>query len=304
MKRMIVLALLVVGGGLSIAGASSQQAAPPSIDVEKLRDNLFVLKGGGGNTAVFVTSNGVVVVDTKIPGWGQPLIAKIKELTPKPVTTIINTHTHGDHVAGNVDFPASVEIVAHENTKANMEAMREVAGAPQSAAWTGIFKESKGRGLPTRTYKDKLTLGRGADQVDLYYFGPGHTDGDAWVLFPVHRIAHAGDIFSGKNLPLIDSNNGGTGVQIGETLAKAAAGLGQVEGIITGHSTVMSLDDLKSYAAFNREFLETVRAAKQAGRSVDEIVNSWTMPAKYAGYTAPQPARLRSNVEAVYRELK
>jgi cyclase len=304
MRRVIVLGVLVAVGSVSIAVLASQQPAPPSIDVEKLRDNLFVLKGGGGNTAVFVTAAGVVVVDTKIPGWGQPLIAKIKELTPKPVTTIINTHTHGDHVAGNVDFPASVEIVAHENTKANMEAMREVTGAPNSRAWTGIFKESQGRGLPTRTYKDRLTLGRGADQVDLRYFGPGHTNGDTWVLFPAHRIVHAGDIFSGKNLPLLDTNNGGTGVGIGETLAKAAAGLGAVEGIITGHSTVMTLDDLKAYAAFNREFLEAARAAKQAGRSVDEFVSGWKMPAKYAGYTEPQPARLKANAEAIYNELK
>ena len=304
MKRLIVLGLLLLGGGLSIGIAASQQPAPPSIEVEKLRDNLFVLKGGGGNTAVFVTATGVVVVDTKIPGWGQPLIAKIKELTPKPVTTIINTHTHGDHVAGNVDFPAPVEIVAHENTKANMEAMREVTGAPNSAAWTGIFKESKGRGLPTRSYKDRLTIGRGADQVDLRYFGRGHTDGDTWVLFAAHRIVHAGDIFSGRNLPLLDTNNGGTGVEIGRTLSKAAAGLGKVDGIITGHSTVMTLDDLRTYAALNREFLEAVRAAKQAGRSVDEFVSSWTIPAKYTGYAAPPPARLKANAEAIYKELK
>jgi cyclase len=304
MKRLIVLAVLLTGGALSIAVAASQQAAPPSITVEKLRDNLFVLKGGGGNTAVFVTDAGVVVVDTKIPGWGQPLIAKIKELTPKPVTTIINTHTHGDHVAGNVDFPTSVEIVAHENTKANMEAMREVPGAPNSLAWTGIFKESNGRGLPTRAYKDRLTIGRGADQVDLRYFGRGHTNGDTWVLFTRHRIVHAGDIFSGKNLPLIDTNNGGTALEIGDTLAKASEGLGSVDAIITGHSTTMTLDDLKTYAAFNREFLAMVREAKKAGRSVDEIVNSWKMPDKYVGYTAPQPARLRANVDAIYREVK
>lgn len=303
MKRRIVLGLLLAAGGVSIGVAAWQQPAPPSIEVEKLRDNLFVLKGGGGNTAVFVTATGVVVVDTKIPGWGQPLIAKIRELTPKPVTTIVNTHTHGDHVAGNVDFPPAVEIVVHENTKVNMEAMREVAGAPQSKAWTNIFKESNGRGLPTRTYKDRLTLGSGADRVDLRYFGRGHTNGDTWVLFVAHRIVHAGDIFSGKNLPLLDANNGGTGVEIGETLAKAAAGLGDVQGIITGHSTVMTLDDLKTYAAFNREFREAVRAAKQAGRSVDEFVSGWTMPAKYAGYTAPAPARLRSNVEVLYKEL-
>jgi cyclase len=304
MKRLIVLSLLFISGGISIAIAASQQPATPTIEVEKLRDNLFVLRGGGGNTAVFITDAGVVVVDTKIPGWGPPLLAKIKELTPRPVTTIINTHTHGDHVAGNVDFPQPVEIIAHENTKANMEAMREVTGAPNSAAWTGIFKESKGRGLPTRSYKDRLTIGRGADRVDLRYFGRGHTDGDTWVLFAAHRIVHAGDIFAGKQLPLLDMNNGGTGIEIAETLSKAAAGLGNVDGIITGHSTVMTHDDLKTYAAFNREFLESVRGAKQAGRSVDEFVSSWTMPAKYTGYAAPQPARLRANVEAIYKELK
>jgi glyoxylase-like metal-dependent hydrolase (beta-lactamase superfamily II) len=185
-----------------------------------------------------------------------------------------------------------------------MEAMREVTGAPNSRAWTGIFKESGGRGLPTRTYKDRLSLGSGADQVDLRYFGRGHTDGDTWVLFPAHRIVHAGDIFSGRNLPLIDSNNGGTGVEIGETLARAAAGLGQVDGIITGHSTVMTLDDLKRYAAFNREFLEAVRAAKTAGRSVDDFVSTWKMPETYTGYAEPQPSRIRANTEAIYSELK
>ena len=66
-------------------------------------------------------------------------------------------------------------------------------------------------------------VGTGADQVDLYYFGRGHTNGDAWVVFPALRFVHAGDIFSGKNLPLLDTNNGGSGVEIGDSLAKAHA---------------------------------------------------------------------------------
>ena len=87
--------------------------------------------GGGGNTAVFVTANGVTVVDTKNPGWGQPILDKIKELTPKPVTTLINTHTHGDHVSGNVEFPATVDVVVQENTKANMEKMDDLQAEQQ-----------------------------------------------------------------------------------------------------------------------------------------------------------------------------
>src|SRR4029450_7144701 len=118
----------VVSATLPLALRPAQQGgAPPApmvVEVDKLKDNLFVLRGGGGNTAVFVQANGVTVVDTKNPGWGQPILRKRKELTPKPVTTIINTHTHGDHVSGNVAFPASVEVVVHEHTAAKMQDRR------------------------------------------------------------------------------------------------------------------------------------------------------------------------------------
>src|ERR1700750_2056660 len=126
MRRAVALGVLLSVGALSVAVAAYQQGQPQGpkvVEVEKLKDNLYMLKGGGGNTAVFVGSNGVVVVDTKLPGWGQPILDKIKELTPKPVTTIINTHTHGDHVSGNVEFPATVDVVVQENTKTNMGKM-------------------------------------------------------------------------------------------------------------------------------------------------------------------------------------
>src|SRR3989442_7433873 len=200
MKRALVLGVLIAVGGLSLAAYQPpQQQGPPVVTVEKVKDNLWVLRGdgGGGNTAVFAPANGVVVVDAKNPGWRKPILDKIKELTPKPVTTLINTHTHGDHVSGNVEFPATVDIIVQENTKANMEKMP-------------IFKEHNGVGMAKRTFKDKMTIGKGADQIDLYYFGPGHTNGDAWVVFPSLRTMHAGDIFAGKNLPLVDADNGGS----------------------------------------------------------------------------------------------
>ncbi len=109
MTRPCTLAILLAAG--TLAAVAAQQAQPKVVDVEKLADNLYILKGGGGNTAVFVTAAGVTVVDTKIPGWGQPIIEKAKELTSKPITTIINTHTPYDHVSGNVEFPATVDVV-------------------------------------------------------------------------------------------------------------------------------------------------------------------------------------------------
>jgi cyclase len=293
MKRITVLTTLLAVGALSLAVAASQQpaagaaaqAAAKVVEVEKLRDNLFVLTGGGGNTAVFVGASGVVVVDTKNPGWGQPILDRIKELTPKPITTIINTHTHGDHVSGNVEFPATVEVIVHENTAANMQEMRASTQTAPNGQPPNIFKANNGRGMPKKTFKDRMTIGTGSDRIDLYYFGRGHTNGDAWVVFPALRAMHAGDIFSGKNIPGLDA-------------------VKNIDTIITGHSKTMTVAELREYAQFNRDFANDVRAAKAAGKSADEVAKAWTIPAKYAGYATPTPVRLLQNVQVVFDELK
>src|SRR5205807_1367070 len=238
-RARLVLVLGAIGAlslGLRAAQQPAQPQGPKVIDVEKVKDNLYMLKGGGGNTAVYVGANGVTVVDAKNPGWGQPILDKIKELTPKPVTLLINTHTHGDHVSGNVEFPATVDVVVQENTKTNMEKM-------------DIFKQNNNRGMAKRTFKDKMTLGKGADRIDLYYFGPGHTNGDAWIVFPALRTVHAGDIFANKGLPLIDGANGGSVLHIHESLNKAYNGIKNVDTIINGHTPANTTwADLKEFA--------------------------------------------------------
>lgn len=275
MRRGIVLGTLFVMGMLVAVGARQPAAnAPKVIAVEKVKDNLFVLRGGGGNTAVFVTASGVTVVDAKNPGWGTPILEKIKELTPKPVTRLINTHTHGDHVSGNVEFPASVEVVAHENTKANMEKMP-------------IFKEHNGTGLPKTAFKDKMTLGQGADQIDLYYFGRGHTNGDTWVVFKAHRVVHSGDIFAGKGVPLVDPANGGSMMQFPTTLMKAHSGIKDVDRIINGHAPALTTwADLKEFADFNQELVTWMQAELKAGKTPEQAAAEWKLPEKYKGYSS------------------
>src|SRR5215471_16894718 len=156
MKRHTFLATLVTIGGLSMGIAAFQQPpanAPKVVEAQKLRDNLYMLTTpgapGGGNTAVFIRTDGITIVDTKNPDWGQPILDKVKELSNKPVTQIINTHTHGDHVSGNVEMPMNVEIIVQENTKANMQVMRPVTGIEQPPRQ--VFKEHNGFGLPTKT---------------------------------------------------------------------------------------------------------------------------------------------------------
>ena len=204
-------------------------------------------------------------------------------------------------MSGNVAFPTTVEIVTHENTKANMEVMRPYSGQTEPPA--NVFQDANGQGLPTRTFTDRMSLGGGADQIDLYYFGRGHTGGDAWVVFPSLRTLHSGDIFPGKNLPFLDANNGGSGVDIGDSLQKAHDAIRNVDTIITGHSTQMTWADLNEYAAFNRDFLHAVQAGRAAGQTVDEIARSWTMPATYTGYRPPQPAQLERSIQVIVDEL-
>lgn len=294
MRRGLVLGTLLMFGTLVAAGAKQPADAPKVVEVEKVRDNLFVLRGGGGNTAVFVTAAGVTVVDAKNPGWGTPILEKIKTLTSKPVTMLINTHTHGDHVSGNVEFPASVEVVAHANTKANMEKMP-------------IFKEHAGRGMAKKTFTDKMTIGKGADQIDLYYFGPGHTNGDAWVVFPALRTVHAGDIFAGKNLPLIDVANGGSQLQIADTLTKAHAGIRNVDTIINGHMPAQTTwADLKEFADFNREITTWMQSELKAGKTPEQAAAAFTFPTKYQGYSStisPMMGGLAGRIKAVQDEL-
>ncbi len=308
MKRIVVLTALLATGTISYVVAQQGEQKPMVVEVEKLKDNLFILKGagGGGNTTVFVQSDGITVVDTKNPGWGAPILAKIQELSAKPITTIINTHTHGDHVSGNVEFPATVDIVVQENTATNMKTMKPVSGIskPGAPPAPNIFEQNGGKGLPKRTFKNRMTLLKGPDRIDLDHLGRGHTNGDAWVVFPALRVVTAGDIVSGKNLPLLDANNGGSGLEIGDTIAKAHRTFRKVaDTVITGHSANMTMPELEEYATFNREFADVMRTARKEGKSVEDIVKTWTIPAKYQGYTAPAEPRLRSNAQVIYDEL-
>jgi cyclase len=305
-KRITVLGTLVLLGSLSMAVKAAQQPAPqPSVEnitVEKVKDNLFVLRGGGGNTAVFVTSNGVTLVDTKNPGWGQPILDKVKTLTNKPVTLVINTHTHYDHTSGNVAMPSTVEIVAHEMTSKNLAAGNAVTGLGSTP---NVFKENPGKGLIKRTFTDKMTIGSGADQINLYHFGPAHTGGDAFVEFAALKVMHVGDTFPNKGMPIMDKNNGGSGVEYPNTIAKAVAGVPNVDTLINGHTPAQTTPaEMKEFGEFVREFVTSIQAAKKAGKTAAEAAEAWSTPAKYKGYAPSNLARATAYAQVIFDETK
>src|SRR5438034_8021909 len=297
MRRLVVLGAVIVVGAVCMVAATAQNGeGPKTIAIEKLKDNLYVLTSSipgnratfsGGNVAVFITDAGAVIVDTKLAGWGQALLDSIKKATTKPVTTIINTHTHGDHTGNNELFGATVDSVVQENTKANMAKM-------------DAFKGDKAQFLPKRTYKDKMSVGSGKNRVDLYYFGAGHTNGDAWVVYPSLRVLQTGDMFAWRDAPTIDRNNGGSGLEYPKTLAKAIAGIKNIDVVIPGHSPVTTPKDLQEYQKFMAEWIVAVQTAAKGGKSADEAAASIDLTAKYPGY---KKERYRAAIGSVYNEL-
>jgi glyoxylase-like metal-dependent hydrolase (beta-lactamase superfamily II) len=146
----------------------------------------------------------------------------VRTVTDKPVTHIVNTHSHYDHIGSNGYFPATVEVVAHENAAGQMVHREELADA------------SSRHGLPDRTFKDTLTLFSGEEAIDLHYFGAAHTSGDAFVVFRALRVMHAGDTFPGPNP---NTRDGGSAEAYPATMSRAA-GLTGIERVIPGHGAV------------------------------------------------------------------
>src|SRR5262245_38700589 len=130
MKRTLVLGAIIAVGSLPMVSsafqgppAAGRQGGPNVAQIEKVKDNLYMITGGGGNTAAFVTDGGVVIVDTKLANWGQAILDKVRTVSDKPISLIMNTHTHGDHTGSNEFFGPTVDVVAQENTKTYMQNM-------------------------------------------------------------------------------------------------------------------------------------------------------------------------------------
>jgi cyclase len=307
MKRIVVLSTLIVVGGLSLA-VSGQAPPGPSAKaiaatkIEKVKDNLYIITGSGvedttafsgGNVAVFITDGGVTIVDAKLPGFGPTIVDRVKSVTNKPITRIINTHTHADHTGSNEFFGATIENIVQENTKANMAKMDEFKGKAQF--------------LPKKTYKDTMTIGSGKDEIDLYYFGPAHTNGDSFVVFKALRTMHVGDTFAWKALPYVDAGNGGSVVEGGKTLAKVIANVKNVDTIINGHIPISSWNDLKEYDEFLTEFAAFAAKENKAGKTVDQAAAEYTLNPKFKGYVVsanPQFGGAKANMQIAYDEMK
>lgn len=265
----------------------------PPIEVQKLRPNLLLVTGAHANTVVFVRSKDVVMIDTKgpKPGWGRAMADVVKRFTTLPITTIVNTSASGSVVGGNPDFAGgTIEIIAHEYAATDMRKM------------TLMFTKPTGGGLPTRTFKERLTVGSGADRLELYYVGPSTNRSGIFIVIPALRVLLTGNAFGGKFLPAFTRPYGGNGVEYPNTLTKALPLTRGIDTIITSYEGVARPQDLEVHRDFMRDFLEYARQAKKAGKTPAAAAKAWSVPARYVGYQA-DPTLVIGGLETIYRQL-
>ena len=144
-----------------------------------------------------------------------------------------------------------------------------------------------------------------SDQIKLYYFGPAHTGGDAFVEFVADKVMHVGDTFPSKGLPIVDKQNGGSGVEYANTVRKAVNTVTGVDTLINGHTNAQTTPaEMREFADYVSEFIAHVQAAKKAGKTAAQAVAEWKNPEKYKGYAAPNALRAAAYAQVIMDETK
>jgi len=248
-----------------IASASMAQQPPATLTMKQLKPNVWVgLGGSGGNSTIIVGQMSVIVVDAKQTEAGaKDLLAEIAKITPKPVKTVILTHSDGDHVNGLVAYPTGIEIISHENNK------KELQAAIDSGARGAPPKDR----LPTRvTTKEKEAMTIDGVKLELYHFAPAHTSGDLMVYLPNEKIVSTGDIIvtnrADDNPNVHFEKNGRTDGWL--TTVKGLIKL-NADTYVTGHGDLLTKADLQRKFDATTARRNKIAAMIKEGKTLDEI---------------------------------
>jgi cyclase len=263
MHRARLVLLVSIVGAVTLAGVQSRPQKPAApIRVERVKENLYVLRGpfnpcapngcaGGygddgllheaGDVAVRVTSEGLILVDDKYQENVAELLQKVKGISSQPIKYLLNTHHHTDHAGGDQTFIKMTEIIAHKNVREN-------------------FLRNKQPGAPPVVFNDQASVFLGGVEVRAYYFGRGHTNGDAVIYFPDLKVVHTGDLIT-EGMPVMDYPNGASAVEWVKVLDEILKL--DFDVVIPGHGKLLTKENIRSdrqkLVTMNQRMTELVR---------------------------------------------
>ena len=268
LQRLGLLTVLAGLGSMPLAGGQQRPTFTPEqearLQIREVMDGLYVVPGfdggqSGGNVAVRVTDDGVIIVDDKFPYSFDFITEQVSRVTDQPIKYVLNTHHHGDHAGSNADFLPSAEVIAHKNARAN------------------IIRNHQG-GAPRVIFAEETSVFLGGAEVRMHHFGRGHTNGDAVVYFPDLRAVHTGDLFiygerlDGSTLsPFWDFGNGGSVTEWPATLTRLLAL--DFDTVIPGHGPIMSKDDIRTFRGKLEVVIDRVRGEIASGATREDIAS-------------------------------
>jgi cyclase len=295
----LALALILSSIGFTALPARAQApttpppAASPTppravLVTEKIRDDLYLIVGNGGNVAFLVTDEGVILIDDKYDIDHTPILAEVKKVTNQPVKYVFNTHYHSDHSGGNAKMLPLAEVISHKNSRANILAAKQANAEPNMQPARVVFT-------------DETSVFLGGKEVRARYFGRGHTNGDIVIYFPAHKIIHTGDLMAGVT-PLIDYSGGGSVVEYTKTIDAAMAAF-DFDTVIPGHGKVTDKAGLKTYRDGVEKMRTEITALIRAGKTQEEVrlALAAMLP---AAYTNPKSLQNQWSLPGFMTELK
>ena len=261
-------ALVVLGSIMAMAAGQQVPRFTPEqearLQIREVMDGLYVIPGfdggqSGGNVAVRVTDDGVIIVDNKFPYSFDFITEQVRSVTDQPIKYVLNTHHHNDHSGSNADFLPTAEVIVHKNARAN------------------IVRNNQ-PGAPRVIFADETAVFLGGAEVQMFHFGRGHTNGDAVAYFPDLRTVHTGDLFvfgqrlDGSTLsPFWDFGNGGSVLEWPATLTRLLAL--DFDTVIPGHGPILTKADVRTFRGKLEIVIDRVRAEIAAGARRDDIAS-------------------------------
>ncbi len=247
--------------------ANAQDFSQVKITTEKLTDNIHVLFGAGGNIAILTGPDGTLQIDNQYAPLSEKIKAAIAEISPNPIKFVINTHWHGDHTGGNINFAADGSIlIAQDNVRKRMSTdqfnelfRRTTPASPKEA-------------LPNITFSQNMQFYLNGEEVSVMHLGRAHTDGDAIVHFKTSNIIHMGDNYFAGNYPFIDLSSGGSVKGVINTFDRVLEMSNANTKIIPGHGPMMTPEGVKESKALLEKIYTIVEKWVKDGKTLEETI--------------------------------
>ncbi len=268
--KLTKLGILAVAGlvTLSSIGAEDHHAASASFKTTKVKDNLFMLSGKGGNLAVLNGAQGILMIDDDYKAMSPVLTEALRSFGGvDKLTYIINTHWHGDHTEGNLFFGEHATIVAHDNVRQRLITPQEIK------LFKKVTEAYPEKALPSVTYDSKMHLYFNGEDVELVHLPNGHTDGDSVILFKKANVVHAGDHFFNGIFPFVDLEHGGNVLNMAHNISELLKYVNGETVIIPGHGAIAGKNELVAFRDMLVGTSAEVQAMIDSGMTMEQAKN-------------------------------